>query len=586
MNVNKYTVLLWCLFSALTARAELKAIPMIFQADKNHLEVLPQRFEYSLLDESQIKIGDILIDSATFGFQVASSVAFPGSYRARFVWPYGLVKNGTLSIRNNTGKTIWTAPFRTHDLKLVKKEQKDASSESNSALRSQLAEYMVDRLGPSLIDEMKFLPFMSFCVSKALERTRINLCSKEVFLTSTNGRLAIKARSQGKKEAFVEVNGRTVSHQGVIFLNDETQNIGFRSVSESGAILEIETRMKPVDFKDVVLSEDKKHLLLTASGTEPVTEENIQRISSDEWRATLDLVRPVLYLKGAGDIPLRQEFYVKGDIPTEAHRPSLDPNTLRRVYREDIELKGTLAPGTTASTSDKDAHLEINSNKFAWTLSSVPGGQKSRHYFQVAPSFAAGFDVEREFPWEADLGATVLVPAFQGSLLGALTWWSERFVGSEDSWAQLHWGVRASENLILNSKTGEANLSTTDVELLWRATPGFHFIDPTWGLSLAYENFQSSNVNGNTFGLGAFYSDTAPDIFKNWFQWQEIRGTYLMPSSGTVSLTQGIKIETLFYRHFDLHWSLQTGLGVLMYTLDPGSAKTQAQLKAGMTYRF
>lgn len=563
------------------------AKPLFFQADKNHIQVLPQRFEYGVLEENQIKIGDVLVDSASFGFQVGASTSSAGTLRARFVWPQGLVKNGMLFIRNNTGKSIWSSPIRTQEVKIVKKaEAADGEASVPSNLRTQLAEYTVDRLPAAVVEEMKYLPFMTFCVSKAAEGTRILLCSREVYFGAVNGKYAIRPRSSTKKAASVEVNGRTVSNQGIIFLNDETQNIGFRASAASGAIIEIETRMKPVDFKDVILSEDKKNLILTASGTEPVAEEKIQRLSANEWRATVDATRPVLYLKGAGDIPMRQEFYVKGDVPTEGHRPKLSPDTFSRLYRSHVTFNGTAAPNTTVSSTAKNSRVEMHGSEFNWSIEDIPAGKVSRQYLQVSPSFTAAYDVHREFAWEAELGGEFLVPASQATGFASLTWRFQNFLGLDSNWTELRWGLRATQEQLLTEKTGEANLSLTDIELLWRANAGFHFIDPTWGLSLVSETLKSSVFSTNTFGVGAYYSAEPMPWIKNWFQWQETRFTYLLPSTGDVQLKSGIKFETIAFKSLDPRWLLQCGVGFMQYTFDPGEVKPQVTVKAGAVYRF
>src|SRR5437868_3724177 len=277
-------------------------LPLFFQADKNNIQVLPQRFEYNLVDEDHIKIGDIIIDSTTFGFQIAPSVNFPGKFRARFIWPSGLLKDGSLLLKDNTGKAIWTTNFNRKSIHLIN----PATTEQDKNVRTQLAELVVDQLNPALVEDMKYFPFMNFCISRTNQDTRIYLCSKEVYLTSKENRLTISSRAQGKRNAFVEINAKSVGNQGIIFLNNENENIGFRAMTQSGAILEVETRMKPVDFKDVVLSDDQKKLILTASGAEPVNEESVQRISNDEWQFEIDAQRPILYLKGEGDIPMRQ----------------------------------------------------------------------------------------------------------------------------------------------------------------------------------------------------------------------------------------------------------------------------------------
>lgn len=573
---------------AQTGKKAEDAIPLFFQADKNNIQVLPQRFEYNLLDEDNIKIGDIVIDSTTFGFQIAPSTQFPGKYRARFIWPSGLLKEGSVLIKDNTGKAVWTTNINRRNIRLVNPQ---IPKDQGKVERTQLAELIVDQLNPALIEDMKYFPFMNFCISRTTLDTKIYLCSKETYLTSQDNRLTIKARDRGKRPPFVEINGKSVGHQGIIFLNNENENIGFRAMTQSGAILEVETRMKTVDFKDVVLSEDKKEIILTASGAEPVNEDKVTRVSDDEWQFKLDVQRPILYLKGEGDIPMRQEFYIKGNVPSETARPSLDKNSFDRIYKPEVDLKGTAAPGTSVSPGDDTSRVEkLEGGRFRWRAEKIPAGETSRHYLRVSHeqnSYLAGYDVYRDFPFEAGALASYWTPAGQiyADLYG--TWWIENFMGSSAAWSRLHWGVHARESLLLVKKDGEANVNMTHLELIWRAKAGFHFQDKTWGLLLPVELLQGSGVSITTLGVGAFYSDkSTTKKLKHYFDWYDIKFNYLLGGSGDVKLKNGLQLSALAYRHVDKRLSWNYGVGVNQYSFDPGTSKLQFQFTGGANYRF
>jgi hypothetical protein len=578
-----------------TAAATVQAadpIPLFFQADKNNIQILPQRFEYNLVDEDHIKIGDIVIDGSTFGFQIASSVNFPGKYRARFIWPAGLLKDGSILLKDNTGKAVWTTNFNRKTIKLVNRERTEGDNkESDDKMRTQLAELIVDQLSPALIEDMKYFPFMNFCISRTNQDTRIYLCSKELYLSNKDNRLMVRARSQGKRTPFVEINGKSVGNQGSIFLNNENENIGFRAMTQSGAILEVETRMKPVDFKDVVLTPDKKELALTASGTEPVNEEKVKRISDDEWQFNLDAARPILYLKGEGNIPMRQEFYIKADVPAEVARPSVDKDSFNRIYKSELTLRGTYAAGTTVSSNAPNEKVEkLEENHFRWRLTEIPAGETSRHYLRVGyeqNSFLAAYDVYRDFPFEAGGLISYWTPAgqFYGDLY--LNWWIENFMGSDAKWSRLHWGVNIRESLMLTKKTDEANVNITHLELLWRANPGFHFQDKTWGLTIPYEIIQGEGVNANGFGLGVFYSDKAQKRYQRYMHWYDVKFSYLVGGgSADVKLKSGLSLLGTAYYHVDKRLSWSYGLGANQYSFDPGTPKTQFELMGGVNYRF
>jgi hypothetical protein len=374
-------------------------------------------------------------------------------------------------------------------------------------------------------------------------------------------------------------------------LNNESENIGFRAMTQSGAVLEVETRMKPVDFKDVVMTPDKKELVITASGTEPVNEEKVQRISDDEWQFNIDAERPILYLKGEGNIPMRQEFYVKGEVPVDAARPFVEKDSFNRIYKPELTLRGSFAPGTSISSNDPNEKVEkLEDNRFRWRLTDIPAGETSRHYLRVSHeqnSYLAAYDVYRDFRLEGGGFISYWTPAaqFSGDLF--LTWWMENFMGSDANWSRLHWGLNVKESLMLTKKEGEANVNITHLELLWRANPGFHFQDRTWGLSVPYEIVQGDGISVSGFGLGAFYSDKAQKRYQRYMQWYDVKFNYLTGmGSGDVKLKGAITLLGTAYYHVDKRMSWAYGAGVSQYSFDPGESKLQFQLRGGVNYRF
>jgi hypothetical protein len=585
MQTRFYFLLFLSAFFTLNARGA-DPRPLQFQADKNNVQILPQRFEYNIGDENHIQLGDIIIDSTSFGFQVAPG-AHPGQYRARFVWPAGLLKEGTLSVKDHTGKTIWSTEVNPSN---TKQTAPAAAKGANNLLRTQVNEFITDQLGASVVEDMKYLPFMNFCINRKTDDTNIYLCSKEVFLAVQQGKLGIRSRSQGKRQAFVEINGKSVGNQGIIFLNDENENIGFRAMTQSGSVLEIETRVKTVDFKDLVQSPDQKNLILTASGAEPVNEEKVHRLSPTDWQITIDAQRPVFYLKGAGDIPMRQEFYAKGAIPAEAARPHLAANSVQRLYAADLELSGQAAPGTTVSAGGKGQRVEkLDASQFRWNLSDLPTGERSRHYLKVNDgknNFLAFYDVYRDYALEGGLHGAYWVPAGQLYGSGFIHWWLENFLGIGEDWARLHWGVRAEESLVLNKKDTEANLTITHLELQWRAEAGFHFMDPTWGLLLPLEMISATGINTVSPGLGGFYSAAAPTAWQSWLHWYDAKAVYLLGGGGTVKLKSAIQLQALGYYHVDKRLSWNYGAGLNQYSFDGGTNKMQVELLGGASYRF
>ena len=77
--------------------------PVYFLPEKNNLQILPQKFEYNLLNASTIKIGDIVIDSNNLSLALSQE---RGRYSFTFNWPAGLFEHAELVLFNNYGKAI------------------------------------------------------------------------------------------------------------------------------------------------------------------------------------------------------------------------------------------------------------------------------------------------------------------------------------------------------------------------------------------------------------------------------------------------------------------------------------------------
>src|SRR5690349_966317 len=119
------------LLFALLAYAQSK--PLYFQANINGVKIIPQKFEYGLLDAEKIRIGDILIDATTFRFQL---VPTEDGMALKFNWPAGLVEEGDLSVLNNNGKALWTRSISKNQFKVTSVAGKIPH------LRTELAEFV------------------------------------------------------------------------------------------------------------------------------------------------------------------------------------------------------------------------------------------------------------------------------------------------------------------------------------------------------------------------------------------------------------------------------------------------------------
>lgn len=578
--------LILLLFAQSSTSANPKLKPLFFPADKNNLQVLPQRFEYTLLDDERLKVGDILMDASFVTFKVETSES--GKYRLQFTWPAGLLKEGQLSLRNNSGKAILSSRLSPDNLKITPQ----TTMNEEQKLRSDVAQFFMEEVDSDLMDEMKYLPFMTFCISRESQDTHLSLCSKELYMSSQGGQIIIKPRTAvAKRVARVEVNGKIVGNQGIIYLNDTTESISFIAQTQSGANLEISTRKKDVDFKDIVLSKDETELSITASGAEPVDENKVQKISKDEWRIRIPAARPVLYLRGEGDIPMRQEFYIKGPLPKENDRLHLSARAEERTYSSSLRFQGLAPANTKVSPADTTSRVEPRGkNQFLWSIEDIPSGLPTRRYLNVTgpgKKQVAAYDVFRGNPYELYAGLHYLSPSGIAFADLSFQWWFENFLLLNNNVTRFHWGLALSHNQHLTTNDNELEVDFSRLELLWRAQEGFFLQDETWGLGLPLLMIKSTDSSTLAPGLSFFLQKKAPYFLSKIASWSQLKIDYFTSSSGgDFKLSSGYEIKALLYKALGHRLYLRYGLGLSQYEFEGASSDIQLGLEGGLSWHF
>ncbi len=558
-----------------------KSQALVFQADRNGAQILPQKFEYTLLDAQKIRIGDILIDSSTFNFQLIRTGS-DEKYKIKFNWPAAMLIRGDLILMNNNGKSLWKTTINEKQIKVT------SVVTEYPQLRAELAEFTSDIVEPEILNTMKYLPFINFCISSVSENTKIYLCSRELYISSAEKEIVVKDRLTTEKKASVEINGKAVGSQGIIVLNDIDKSLFFRSTAESGAYLEIETRRKEVDFKDLVLSENGETLILTASGTEPADSSKVKILGENLWQIEIPANRPIIYLKGGGGIPMRQEFFIKGDVPKEILRPQLMGTVPDKTFSSAITLQGNIPAGTRLRTlNPKDSVRVSNKNLFTWELRDLPRGLSSSHYINVAANsknYVARYDIYRGSPYVFQAGLQYQSPSGVAIADLKFQWWLEKFISN------FRWGLELDENIHLTNKINFPKYDETRLELLFRLKPGLPLQESVWGLSLPVVALRSSEIASNAFGLSLWGLQASPDFFPRWIQWYQPKLTYLVGSGGdlTYKLINWIELENVFYTPLTQKSWLTYGPHYRILTWDPVPTESTSQivLDIGYLYNF
>lgn len=600
--------------ASLSAQAQNKSklIPLQFEAERNGLKILPQRFDYTLIDDYKIKIGDVLIDTELIKFSVEKG-ADKENYNLTFTWPIHLFESGELSLKNTTGKAIITAQFESKDLKIITPQTAAAKTEnseggnsenpSNDApavqsedLRTDLAAFTVKNVSRSIIDDLKYMPYMSFCVLKQSFETRLYLCSNELFLSSADGQLTVKSRSPRRSQSAIEVNGKSVGEQGLIYLNDRNENISFRSLSKHGSTVEIDTRMKDVDFKDIITVDDGKAFILTASGTEPVSNKRIKRDADGTWKGKLPSSRPLLYLKGDGDIPMRQEFYVTKNLPKNSQRVFISGRTHSKTYSNRVQVQGIGPQGVQVSTDPEDKFSKVDNlggkNQFKWEVSELTTGAPERKFVQVSQgedTFYAGFDFLRGHPFLISAQFELLPSSKLNNASLDFQWWIENFLGLENDTFKFRWGLEANYKTALSRPENIDKFDSMSFLINWRAKQGLHLIDPTWGLKLGMHQWAIADVTLLSPVLGAFYTQKFSEQWQRYLDWYTISvDAYAGATADNLELGPSLKLGGTLLKRLSNRWLLSAGasLNYLNWEDSVDLEKFDVGVHAGVSLQF
>lgn len=552
--------------------------PVYFFPEKNNLQILPQKFEYNLLNASTIKIGDIVIDSNNLSLALSQE---RGQYSFTFNWPAGLFEHAELVLFNNYGKAIKNYTIKKEDIELVKDAKAGEKSESDSLLRKDKAIFKTV-IETELIEEVKYLPFFKFCLQRTEENTRIDLCSVELYLSSKDGKPTIKMRSENKKKAQILVNNAEVGEQGIIFLNDITESINFLGQSESGARLEIETRLRPVDFKDIIISDDGKSLTLTGLGSRPVSEKDVTILSDSLWQIKLPADFPVFYIQGEGSIPFRQEFFVRGALPTESLRTQ-SSDLIASTYSSSEKMSLELPKGVTVSSKDPNSKVAKVGQKIEWSVTGLEKGKDSKRLLYLkkdANEYAIYQSIYRAPAFDVQVGASYFTAEKLSFANFGLNYW----FNNKRS------GLGVSLDQALTKTDTVDKWSVTEFTYWHRFKSGLNFVDPSFYGSVHMRSMTLGNLSFSSVGIGIGQKTTFQWAFmKQFADWYGWNVDYYMGSK-----SNDVELKSLILADYKLYLALTNSLyfnyGVAVQNISMSNLdtlkSTQVNINFGLNYLF
>lgn len=504
--------------SSLKANQEL-----LFPLEQNYIKIFPQQFEYQLIDKNKFTVGDVLFDAAEMAFQLIKGKTTTLLY---FQWPVGFLSEGDLVIKDPSGKAIWIQKIDRKKL-----NSKDSKNKGKIQKRSDLASFQTTQNVDALVSQLKKLPFFRFCINREEPLTKVYLCSKDLFIIPTNRGLRIGARDSFRPESFVEINGRAVDPQGIIFLNAPKEFVSLRALLLSGATLEIDTRMKPVSFVNISEDPNDSQLIkIQASGALPArNEDDFKKLGPESWEISLPKSRPSLYLQGEGGIPLRQEFLINGPLRPSDLKITLNSIPSKISYKDNYTLNVIPSDGVSISPVDRSSKVLKEDKLYKWTLGALEKNKKNTRLLKATTesgSFYAQYEIER-------------APAFESVLSMSVPLWSDFYLMH---WLNDRYGLHFSlHQQMQKSSPEDLSQSSISTGLLYRLKPGMNLRDlsPQIGLSLGMLTIDHTS---SPYVSAKFVYQT--DVPKGLMQFSDILESHL--SLGLATLNTDLKLSSIY----------------------------------------
>ncbi|MFN8845631.1 MAG: hypothetical protein ACK5V3_17860 [Bdellovibrionales bacterium] len=522
------------------------SFPLDFSAEKNNIQILPQKFEYSLRDSTKLLLGNRIIDSEQFRFEFKYNNA---KANIKIIWPEGLIQEGRVLLTNPSGLEIWSREFV--------KGQKEIELKEVS----------------SLLNKISSFSFFRFCVGYFQLDTGLDICSPELMLKGTAEDLQVVSRNQEQRPE-VQINGRTVTQHGIVFLNDDKETLQFRAVSKSGAEFKIDTKKTVLEFPDVI-DINEKSFLLTVEGPTPLAPSNFKKVSENRWTVPLLKERAQIYISGAGQVPLRQEFIVVGPLPKSSNRIYLKTQPNQKSYSSQMTLIGDNPREGTVQSVDRGSDVKKLGSSFQWIVRNVPTGMGKTSYlgvFDGEQTFSASYKTSRQDSGRIEIGGLLATEASRMAFNGEAQLWFENPFKSQ-VWSFQRMGIGLHH---IQEVSGDDLLSSTNLSFYFRIKSGLQYWDPSFYFTFGPENWTYESSSFQSFNLGVGWVGPAWNRI-SYFDWNEIDLKYSLPgNTSSLDLKQALLVRWKLYKTIEETQKFKFGLGLQSLEILTATAERKA----------
>jgi hypothetical protein len=482
-----------------------------------------------------------VVDSQLFSFDFPKLDENEALQELRVQWPWALINGGEISVRDNIGKTLWSRSLDKTELKFVKRKTAEGSAV--------LAQFSKNVFPIATYQLIKFAPYFRICVQKTEGLSRLSLCSRDLrFQRNTKGQNFLEKETQNQsrpKVSSVNINGREVDRSGVIFLQGADSLLSVRIQLQSGTNVDIDTRMKAIEFRDIFESKDGTSYLITASGAEPATGVTHTRLENNQWQTSIDAKRPVIYLKGEGDIPLRQEFVIKGPVRPRNLIIEAQSDLPTFTYSNSLQISLNKPEGYKLEGFENLSQIEERESDYRWTLSELRDGTTNRRQIKATngtESIVAAWDLQKAQPWLARVAV-----GYSGMARGQIErWFDNKILGVGLEFQYYFSGLNSEDKTAQRLRT----------PLFWSWKKFVNMKDSAWGLILTpVQNSIGVDVT-QSVTAGFFAHIAAPSFLSQAGEWLRIESQLISMPLGTPSFDQArmMRIEMLKERGREQQW--------------------------------
>lgn len=525
--------------------------PLLFAPDDNGLQPdNPQiKWEFDATGR-QINLGGLKLSSQQISLKLdqIKRASAPGDLKTAvngtpsvvvlsFNWPTLLTRVGTVTLEDVNGSVKWKS---------------EATEDSRADWRKKLVRYksvlkahegsqwgFADLPAAALRSFRQGAPFR-VCISRQnSELEKLKVCTApSAFQAVGQGRTQV-GPVKTDQPANVFVHDKPIGKSGLIN-TPLGKELALKIAFADGPQVEISSQPAALDLLDVVESKDRREIVLTGRGNQPLGKKKILArpdtffwaptgIQQDTiWQVALPKEQPTLRILGAFNLPFTFLFrYDK--LPTENDRVFIEEASSTGTYSSTPHLFGWSPKG--GRIESKEEWVEkTDDHHFDWKFAAPEIGQRNKARITLlsdeASKWVAHHEIYRGYPIEASARLTgVIGSGGQLIVLGeiAADGWFENILGLQnDLISRQRWGVAARYFRTLTAIESTAGVSVSDfsamnADLKYNLVRGIWNRDQLFGLIGSVERVQIAGLSANLGGFGAYWARTMPKVFADLF---------------------------------------------------------------------